>query len=114
MILGGLSLLPTGSDADAIPDEKGARPAGATNEAVLAAVQASLALCAQTQVLQQANCPQKVDEPTGQANEVHWALHGNPAAITRQSFDPTTGLTHLTGSYAATATAHSQPTTTQH
>ncbi|MBE1498383.1 hypothetical protein H4696_005483 [Amycolatopsis lexingtonensis] len=77
-ILGGLWLLPSPEDADAIPAESGARPAGSSNEAVLTAVQASLTSCAQTPVLQPANCPQKIDDPTGQANDVHWALHGNP------------------------------------
>ncbi|WP_370970944.1 hypothetical protein [Amycolatopsis sp. cg9] len=78
LILAGAALLPSPEDADAIPAESGARPAGSSNEAVLTAVQAGLTSCAQTPVLQPANCPQEIDNPTGQANDVHWALHGNP------------------------------------
>ncbi|UOX86071.1 hypothetical protein MUY14_30430 [Amycolatopsis sp. FBCC-B4732] len=78
LILAGSSLLPSPPDPDAIPPENGTRPAGSSNEAVLTAVQAGLASCARTQVLQQANCPQKIDDPTGQATDVHWTLHGNP------------------------------------
>ncbi|MEV4056130.1 hypothetical protein AB0J55_33395 [Amycolatopsis sp. NPDC049688] len=73
-----LPLLPQSPDPDAIPPESGVRPAGSSNEAVLAAVSAGLESCAQARVLRPANCPQKVDDLVGQADEVHWAIHGDP------------------------------------
>ena len=78
LCFGILSSLPKPSDPDAIPSESGVRPAGVTSEAVLAAVKDRLVSCAQARVLRQANCPQSVDDVVGQANDVHWALHGDP------------------------------------
>jgi hypothetical protein len=78
LCLGILSLFPTPPDPNAIPGESGLRPAGATDEAILVAVKGSLVSCAQTRVLRQANCPQSVDDVIGQADDVHWTLHGDP------------------------------------
>lgn len=76
LILAVLPFLPQGPDA--IPPESGTRPAGSSDEAVVAAVRAALVSCAQSRVIRQANCPQRVDDLVGDADDVHWALHGDP------------------------------------
>ncbi|WNV84185.1 hypothetical protein [Umezawaea sp. Da 62-37] len=61
----------------AFPAEPGTRPAGATDEAVVAAIGRKLVLCASEVVLKPANCPQAV--PSAQpAHGVRWELLGDP------------------------------------
>jgi hypothetical protein len=102
----------TGSDAsvasimstkDGIPALT--RPAQATDETVKALVAKAFTQCAAARVSELANCPEQLVDVD--VSGVHWSLGSDPLASGAVTFDPSTGLFTVRGSYAMTASYNS-------
>lgn len=82
------------------PSENGQRPAGSTDEAVLAATMDALRTCARTPMLEPANCPQRSDGHS--EGPVTWKIHGSPADGAIIVYNGSEGRFHVFGTAAMT------------
>ena len=60
------------------PTQSDPFPTGVSREAVAVATNNWLDKCEASASASPANCPQSIDETTGDASNVHWAFYGNP------------------------------------
>jgi hypothetical protein len=101
----GASDVSVGSIAPATAVPALQRPSGATDEVAKGLVTKAFATCASVSSTYVANCPQQALDVD--VSGLHWALSGDPLATATVTYDPSSGLFTVHGSYAMTASYRS-------